>query len=65
MIRSPSKLKPSHDLAVQCPFFRWDDVDPPWDPLDDEGEEDEIYDAEMHGDFGVFNDGYPDNDDDL
>lgn len=44
---------------------KWDDVDPPWDPLDDEGEEDEIYDAEMHGDFGVFNDGYPDNDDDL
>ncbi|KAG2363626.1 hypothetical protein BDR07DRAFT_1375667 [Suillus spraguei] len=39
---------------------KWDDVDPPWDPLDDEGEEDEIYDAEMHGDFGVFNDGYPD-----
>ncbi|KAG1724596.1 hypothetical protein EDB19DRAFT_1915444 [Suillus lakei] len=27
---------------------RWEDVDPPWDPLDDEGEEDEIYDAEMH-----------------
>ncbi|KAG1807101.1 uncharacterized protein BJ212DRAFT_1387950 [Suillus subaureus] len=24
---------------------RWEDVDPPWDPLDDEGEEDEIYDA--------------------
>ncbi|KAG1852135.1 hypothetical protein DFJ58DRAFT_791687 [Suillus subalutaceus] len=44
---------------------KWEDVDPPWDPLDDEGEEDEIYDAEMHGDFGVFNDGYPDNDDDL
>ncbi|KAG2117713.1 hypothetical protein DEU56DRAFT_158169 [Suillus clintonianus] len=43
---------------------RWEDVDPPWDPLDDEGEEDEIYDAEMHGDFGVFNDGYPDDHDD-
>ncbi|KAG1724855.1 hypothetical protein EDB19DRAFT_1915332 [Suillus lakei] len=43
---------------------RWDDVDPPWEPLDDEGEEDKIYDAEMHGDFGVFNDGYPDDDDD-
>ncbi|KAG1856752.1 hypothetical protein F4604DRAFT_1590256 [Suillus subluteus] len=24
---------------------KWEDVDPPWDPLDDEGEEDEIYDA--------------------
>ncbi|KAG1775610.1 hypothetical protein EV702DRAFT_422190 [Suillus placidus] len=44
---------------------KWEDVDPPWDPLDDNGEEDEIYDAEMHGDFGVFNDGYPDDDDDL
>jgi hypothetical protein len=43
---------------------RWEDVDPTWNPLDDEGEEQEIYDAEMHGDFGVFNDGYPDNDDD-
>lgn len=43
---------------------RWEDVDPPWNPLDDEGEEYEIYDAEMHGDFGVFNDGYPDTDDD-
>ncbi|KAG1744587.1 uncharacterized protein EDB91DRAFT_1080688 [Suillus paluster] len=41
------------------PIDRWEDVEPPWDPLDDEGEEDEIYDAEMHGDFGVFNDGYP------
>ncbi|KAG1732678.1 uncharacterized protein EDB91DRAFT_1251721 [Suillus paluster] len=46
------------------PIERWGDVDPPWDPLDDEGEEDEIYDAEMHGDFGVFNDGYPDDHDD-
>ncbi|KAG1736964.1 hypothetical protein EDB19DRAFT_1909972 [Suillus lakei] len=24
---------------------RWEDVDPPWNPLDDEGEEYEIYDA--------------------
>ncbi|KAG1733708.1 hypothetical protein EDB19DRAFT_1207901 [Suillus lakei] len=43
---------------------RWEDIDPPWNPLDDEGEEVEIYDPEMHGDFGVFNDGYPDNHDD-
>ncbi|KAG0706266.1 hypothetical protein DFH29DRAFT_798731 [Suillus ampliporus] len=27
------------------PIERWEDVEPPWDPLDDEGEEDEIYDA--------------------
>ncbi|KAG1828055.1 hypothetical protein DFJ58DRAFT_339220 [Suillus subalutaceus] len=32
---------------------RWEDVDPTWNPLDDEGEEHELYDAEMHGDFGV------------
>ncbi|OAX37728.1 hypothetical protein K503DRAFT_801028 [Rhizopogon vinicolor AM-OR11-026] len=43
---------------------KWHDVDPSWDPLDEQGEEDEIYDAELHGDFGVFNDGYPDDDDD-
>ncbi|KAG0706231.1 hypothetical protein DFH29DRAFT_872489 [Suillus ampliporus] len=42
------------------PIERWEDVEPPWDPLDEEGEEDEICDAEMHGNFGVFNDGYPD-----
>ncbi|KAG1852136.1 hypothetical protein DFJ58DRAFT_791694 [Suillus subalutaceus] len=53
------------DEKIDDAIDRWEDVDPPWDPLDDEGEEDEIYDAEMHGDFGVFNDGYPDNDDDL
>lgn len=52
------------DDQKEDPIDKWDDVDPPWDPLDDEGEEDEIYDAEMHGDFGVFNDGYPDNHDD-
>ncbi|KAG1726138.1 hypothetical protein EDB19DRAFT_2043071 [Suillus lakei] len=43
---------------------RWEDVDPPWNPLDDEGEECEIYDAEMDGDFGVFPDGFADDDDD-
>lgn len=53
------------DQPIDDAIDKWEDVDPPWDPLDDEGEEDEIYDAEMHGDFGVFNDGYPDNDDDL
>ncbi|KAG1847406.1 hypothetical protein F4604DRAFT_1935913 [Suillus subluteus] len=42
---------------------RWEDVNPTWNPLSNEGEEHEIYDAEMHGDLGVFNDGYPDNDD--
>jgi hypothetical protein len=46
------------------PIDRWVDVDPTWNPLSDEGEEQEIYDAEMHGDFGAFNDGYPDDDDD-
>ncbi|KAG2160196.1 uncharacterized protein EDB93DRAFT_1244938 [Suillus bovinus] len=43
---------------------KWVAVDPPWEPIDDDGEEDPFYDAEMHGDFGVFNDGYPDNHDD-
>jgi hypothetical protein len=43
---------------------RWEDVDPTWNPLNDEGEEQEIYDAEMHADFDFFNDGYPDDDDD-
>ncbi|KAG1722052.1 hypothetical protein EDB19DRAFT_2044170 [Suillus lakei] len=43
---------------------RWEDVDPPWNPLDNEGEEYEIYDAEMHGDFGVFPEGFADDDDD-
>jgi hypothetical protein len=42
----------------------WEDVDPPWNPLNEEGEEVEIYDAEMHGEFGVFADGYPDTDED-
>ncbi|KAG1804342.1 hypothetical protein EV424DRAFT_1432490 [Suillus variegatus] len=52
------------DEKIDDSIEMWDDVDPPWDPLDEEGEEDEFYDAEMHGDFGVFNDGYPDNNDD-
>ncbi|KAG1804341.1 hypothetical protein EV424DRAFT_1647481 [Suillus variegatus] len=52
------------DEKIDDSIEKWDDVDPPWDPLDEEGEEDEFYDAEMHGDFGVFNDGYPDNNDD-
>ncbi|KAG2151071.1 uncharacterized protein EDB93DRAFT_1249563 [Suillus bovinus] len=52
------------DEIIDDSIPKWEDVDPPWDPLDDEGEEDPIYDAEMHGDFGVFNDGYPDNNDD-
>ncbi|KAG2151621.1 uncharacterized protein EDB93DRAFT_1103058 [Suillus bovinus] len=43
---------------------KWVAVDPPWELIDDDGEEDPFYDAEMHGDFGVFNDGYPDNYDD-
>jgi len=52
------------DEKIDDSIEKWYDVDPPWDLLDDEGEEDEFYDAEMHGDFGVFNDGYPDNNDD-
>ncbi|OJA10346.1 hypothetical protein AZE42_11946, partial [Rhizopogon vesiculosus] len=38
---------------------KWYDVEPSWDPLDEQGEEDKIYDAEMHGDFDIFSDGYP------
>ncbi|KAG1851211.1 hypothetical protein C8R48DRAFT_676500 [Suillus tomentosus] len=49
------------DEKIDDSIEKCDNVDSPWDPLDEEGEEDKFYDAEMHGDFGVFNDGYPDN----
>jgi hypothetical protein len=52
------------DEKTHDPIDRWEDVDPTWNPLNDEGEEQEIYDAEMHADFEFFNDGYPDDDDD-
>ncbi|KAJ8586624.1 hypothetical protein M405DRAFT_864434 [Rhizopogon salebrosus TDB-379] len=42
----------------------WQDAEPTWDPLDDKGKVDEIYDAEKDSDVGVFNDGYLNGDDD-
>ncbi|KAG1795982.1 uncharacterized protein HD556DRAFT_1234785 [Suillus plorans] len=33
------------DEKIDDSIEKWDDVDTPWDPLDEEGEEDEFYDA--------------------
>jgi len=44
---------------------KWEDVDPPWNTLDEEGEEEEICDVGMNGEFDFLDDGYPDDDDDL
>ncbi|KAG1842270.1 hypothetical protein DFJ58DRAFT_707480 [Suillus subalutaceus] len=41
-----AKYIPLYRLKMPCPkFWEWEDVDPPWNPLDNEGEEHELYDA--------------------
>ncbi|KAF8126282.1 hypothetical protein EV363DRAFT_1348183 [Boletus edulis] len=38
-----------NDTTQSSLIENWEDASPPWDPLDDEGEEDEIYDAALEG----------------